>query len=104
MILEEFGGEVLSALVSSRTGDGLSELFEQIALQADILDLKANPSSSASGTVIEAKQVQGQGAVATVLVQRGTLRIGDIIVAGAQWGRVRALLDDTGTKVRIHHF
>ena len=68
-------------------------------LQADILDLKANPDRPASGVVIEARQVQGQGAVATVLVQRGTLRVGDIVVAGAQWGRVRALVDDGGDKV-----
>jgi len=99
VVCEEFGGDVLSAPVSSKTGDGLDTLFEQIALQADILDLKANPDRPASGSVIEARQVQGQGAVATVLVQRGTLRVGDIVVAGAQWGRVRALLDDGGTKL-----
>jgi len=101
VVLEEFGGDVLSQPVSAKTGDGLEGLFEQIALQADILDLKANPDRPAAGTVIEARQVQGQGAVATVLVQRGTLRVGDIIVAGAQWGRVRALVDDSGGKADV---
>jgi len=99
VVLEEFGGEVLSAQVSAKTGDGLEKLFDQISLQADLLDLKANPEREATGSVIEAKQVQGQGAVATVLVQRGTLRVGDIVVAGAQWGRVRALVNDAGVKL-----
>ena len=99
VVLEEFGGDVLSSLVSAKSGDGLDALFDQIALQADVLDLRANPERMATGTVIEAKQVTGQGAVATVLVQRGTLRVGDIVVAGAQWGRVKALNDETGSKL-----
>ena len=99
VILEEFGGDVLHAQVSAITGDGIDSLFEQIGMQSEILDLKANPDRAATGTVIEAKQVQGQGAVATVLVQRGTLHVGDIVVAGAQWGRVRTLVDDSGTKL-----
>ena len=86
--------QVLSALVSSKTGEGLDGLMSQIALQADLLDLKANPDRLATGTVLEARQVQGQGAVATVLVQRGTLRVGDIVVAGAQWGRVKSLVNE----------
>uniref|UniRef100_A0A7S2HRE2 Translation initiation factor IF-2, chloroplastic n=1 Tax=Haptolina brevifila TaxID=156173 RepID=A0A7S2HRE2_9EUKA len=99
VVLEEFGGDVLSAQVSAKTGDGLAALMEQIALQADMLDLKANPERSAQGSVIEARQVQGQGAVATVLVQRGTLRQTDIVVVGAQWGRVRRLSNDKGETV-----
>jgi len=99
VVLEEFGGDVLHASVSAKTGDGLEGLMEQIALQADMLDLKANPQRLATGTVIEARQVQGQGAVATVLVQRGTLRVGDIVVAGAQWGRVRSLSNEVGERL-----
>ena len=98
VVLEEFGGDVLSTPVSAVTREGLDGLLEQIALQADILDLKANPNRLATGTVIEARQQQGQGAVATVLVQRGTLKVGDIVVAGAQWGRVRSLVDDQGVR------
>src|SRR5260370_11934911 len=70
-----------------------------IGLQAEILDLKANPTRPAEGTVIEAKLDRGRGPVATVLVQRGTLHVGDLVVAGADWGRVRALVSDTGTPV-----
>jgi len=99
VVAEEFGGDVLSAEVSAKTGAGLPALFEAIGLQADILDLKAAPDRLATGTVLEARQVVGQGAVATVLVQRGTLSIGDIVVAGAQWGRVRSLVDDTASRV-----
>lgn len=99
VVLEEFGGEILSASVSSKTKEGLGNLFDSIAMQADLLDLRANPDRLASGTVIEARQVQGQGAVATILVQRGTLKQGDIVVAGAQWGRVRSLVDDSGTRI-----
>ena len=99
LVLEEFGGEVLSAEVSAKTGTGLEDLFNQINLQADLLNLRANPNRLAQGSVLEARQVTGQGAVATVLVQRGTLKMGDIVVAGAQWGRVRALVGDSGEKL-----
>ena len=99
IILEEFGGDVLSSLVSSKTREGLDGLLEQITMQADILELRANPNRPASGSVIEARQVQGQGAVATVLVQRGTLKQGDIVVAGAQWGRVRKLVNAEGETI-----
>jgi len=98
VVLEEFGGEVLSTLVSAKAGTGLNELLETLNLLAETLDLKANPDRQASGTVIEARQVVGQGAVATVLVQKGTLRVGDIVVAGSQWGRIRALNDATATR------
>jgi len=99
IVLEDFGGEVLSTEVSAKTGVGLKDLLEQLNLLAETLDLKANPSRAAAGVVVEAKQVVGQGAVATALVQKGTLKVGDIVVAGSQWGRVRALGDVHGVRV-----
>lgn len=98
--VESLGGETLEIEVSAKTGQGLDSLLEAIALQAELLDLKANPDRVAEGTVIEAKLDRGRGPVATVLVQRGTLRTGDIVVAGAEWGRVRALIADTGAQVK----
>ncbi len=98
--VESMGGETLEFEVSAKTGDGLRELLEGIQLQAEILDLRANPDSSAEGTVIEAKLDRGRGPVATVLIQRGTLYNGEIVVAGAEWGRVRALMSDTGESMR----
>jgi translation initiation factor IF-2 len=97
--VESLGGEVLDVEVSATKKMNLDKLLETIALQAEILDLKANASRAAEGTVIEAKLDRGRGPVATVLVQRGTLHGGDIVVAGAEWGRVRALLSDTGAPV-----
>ncbi|MGB9364429.1 MAG: translation initiation factor IF-2, partial [Xanthobacteraceae bacterium] len=97
--VESLGGEVLDVEVSATKKMNLDRLLETIALQAEILDLKANPNRAAEGTVIEAKLDRGRGPVATVLVQRGTLHGGDIVVAGAEWGRVRALLSDTGDTV-----
>src|SRR6186713_3441717 len=94
--VESLGGEVLDVEVSATKKINLDKLLEAIGLQAEILDLKANPARPAEGTVIEAKLDRGRGPVATVLVQRGTLRGGDIVVAGAEWGRVRALVSDTG--------
>jgi translation initiation factor IF-2 len=85
--------------VSAKTGDGLDNLVESLALQAELLELKANPERHAEGTIIEAKLEQGRGSVATVLVQRGTLRVGDIFVAGCEYGRVRALLNERGERV-----
>src|SRR5207244_4917773 len=96
---ESLGGDVLDVEVSATKKLNLDKLLETIALQAEILDLKANPERPAEGTVIEAKLDRGRGPVATVLVQRGTLHGGDIVVAGAEWGRVRALLSDTGAPV-----
>jgi len=96
VVLEEFGGDVLAVEVSARTRQGLDELLEQLVLQADLLDLKANPQRPGAGIVLEAQQMVGQGAVATALVQKGTLRIGDIVVAGAQCGRVRRLQGTRG--------
>jgi len=94
--VESLGGETLEVEVSALKKINLDKLLEAISLQAEVLDLRANPDRSAEGTVIEARLDRGRGPVATVLVQRGTLRTGDIIVAGTQSGRVRALLDDKG--------
>jgi translation initiation factor IF-2 len=97
--VESLGGEVLDVEVSATKKIGLDKLLETIGLQAELLDLKSNIARPAEGTVIEAKLDRGRGPVATVLVQRGTLRVGDLIVAGAEWGRVRALVSDTGAPV-----
>ena len=94
--VESMGGEVVDVEVSATKKTNIDKLLEMIGLQAEILDLKANPDRPAEGTVIEAKLDRGRGPVATVLVQRGTLHPGDIVVAGAEWGRVRALVSDTG--------
>jgi translation initiation factor IF-2 len=100
IVVESLGGETLEFEVSALQGTGLDILLEGLQLQAEILDLKANPERSAEGTVIEAKLDRGRGPVATVLVQRGTLRTGDIVVAGAEFGRVRALVNDQGENVK----
>jgi len=97
--VESLGGEVVDVEVSAKNKTNLDRLLEMIALQADILELKTNSERPAEGTVIEAKLDRGRGPVATVLVQRGTLRIGDIVVAGAEMGRVRALISDQGETV-----
>ena len=98
--VESMGGETLEVEVSAKQHTNLDKLLEAIALQAEVLDLKANPDRSAEGSVVEARLDKGRGPVASVLVQRGTLRVGDIIVAGAQWGRVRALIDDKGASIQ----
>ena len=97
---EEWGGETIFVDVSAKTKEGLDSLLENLALMAEIEELTANPDTDASGTVIESKLDPGRGAVVTVLVQRGTLKIGDAIVAGAHWGRVRAMSDYTGKRVK----
>jgi translation initiation factor IF-2 len=97
--VESLGGEVVDVEVSAKNKTNLDKLLEMIALQAELLDLKTNVSRPAEGTVIEAKLDRGRGPVATVLVQRGTLKVGDIIVAGAEMGRVRALINDQGTTI-----
>jgi translation initiation factor IF-2 len=99
VVVEQMSGDVLDVEVSAVTGQGLDELLEAIALQAEILDLKANPKRAASGAVIEAKLDVGRGPVATVLVQNGTLKKGDIFVVGEQWGKVRSLINDKGERV-----
>jgi len=99
LVTEELGGDVLAVQVSAKKRINLDKLEEAILLQAEILDLKANAARAASGAVIEAKMEKGRGPVATVLVQRGTLKVGDTFVAGAEWGRVRALHDAHGNRV-----
>ncbi len=99
IVVEAMSGDVQDVEVSAKTGKGLDQLLEAIALQAEILELRANPRRSAVGAVIEAKLDVGRGPVATVLVQNGTLRKGDIFVVGEQWGKVRALINDKGETV-----
>ena len=101
IISEDMGGDVQFVEVSAIAGTGLDELLESVLLQAELLDLKANPDRAAEGIVIESKLEKGRGAVATVLVQRGTLAVGDIFVVGEESGRVRALLDDQGESITI---
>ncbi|MFW8633853.1 translation initiation factor IF-2 [Cribrihabitans pelagius] len=100
VVVEAMSGEVQDVEVSAVTGQGLDELLEAIALQAEILELKANPDRAAQGAVIEAQLDVGRGPVATVLVQNGTLRQGDIFVVGEQYGKVRALINDKGERVQ----
>ena len=100
IITEDFGGDILAVNVSAHTGEGLDKLEEAIMLQAELLELTANPNRDAEGSVIEAKVERGRGSVATVLVQRGTLSVGDIFVIGAESGRVRALLNERGEQLK----
>ncbi|WP_284163869.1 translation initiation factor IF-2 [Frigidibacter sp. SD6-1] len=100
VVVEALSGDVQDVEVSAKTGKGLDSLLEAIALQAEILELKANPGRAAQGAVIEAKLDVGRGPVATVLVQHGTLKQGDIFVVGEQWGKVRALINDKGDRVK----
>ncbi len=99
VVVESLGGDVLEVEVSALKGTNLDKLIEAILLQAELLDLKANPDRAGEGVVIEAQLDRGRGPVATVLVQRGTLSVGDVLVAGSEWGKVRALLTEHGTNV-----
>ena len=99
LMLEEWGGDTIGVEVSAHTGEGIDELLEMVLLVADMQELKANPDRNAVGTVIEAKLDKGRGPVATVLVQKGTLRVGDSIVVGATYGKVRAMTDDNGKRI-----
>ena len=101
VVLEEMGGDTMSVEVSALKKTNLEKLVEMILLQAEVLDLKANPERAAEGAIIEAKMEKGVGPVGTVLVQRGTLRVGDIFVAGAQWGRIRVLIDYNGKQIKV---
>ncbi len=101
IVVEDLGGETMDVPVSAKTKMGLDKLAEAIMLQAEILDLRANPARAAEGSVIESRLDRGRGPVATVLIQKGTLRTGDIVVAGAEWGRVRAMLDDKGRQIKF---
>src|SRR5262249_58221190 len=95
---EDWGGDTVYADVSAKTKDGLDNLLEMILLVSDLEELGANPAAAASGTVVEAELDPGRGPVTGVLVQRGTLRVGDAVVAGPVWGKVRAMLDDKGER------
>jgi len=97
--VEDFGGDVLAAEISAKTGQGIGDLLDKVLLQAEMLELKANPNRDAFGTVIEAQLDQGKGALATILVQKGTLRVGDSFICGLYDGRVKALLDERGHAV-----
>jgi translation initiation factor IF-2 len=99
LVTEEWGGETICVPVSAKTRQGLDTLLEMVLLQADVLELRANPHRIAKGTIIEAELHKGRGPIATVLVQNGTLKIGDPIVAGTTYGRVRAMMDDKGRRV-----
>ncbi|NJM30837.1 MAG: translation initiation factor IF-2 [Rhizobiales bacterium] len=100
IVVESMGGDTLDVEVSAMKGTNLDKLLETILLQAEVLDLKANPDREAGGMVVEAQLDKGRGPVATVLVERGTLRLGDIFVAGSAWGRVRALVNDKGEQIK----
>ncbi len=100
VVLEEFGGKVLSAEISAKTGKGVKELLDQILLQAEVLELKANPDRRAQGSVIEATLDPGKGPLATILVQKGTLRVGENFICGKFSGRVRALYDERGRQIK----
>jgi translation initiation factor IF-2 len=100
VVLEEFGGQVLSAEISAKRGTNVEQLLEAVLLQAEILDLKANPNRNATGTVIEAQLDPGKGPLATILVQSGTLKVGQDFICGMFAGRVRALLDERGKQVK----
>jgi len=100
LVVEDMGGDLLAIEVSAKERTNLDKLEEAILLQAELLELNANPNRNAEGAIIEAKLERGRGTVATVLVQRGTLRVGDIFVAGSEWGRVRALINDRGEMVQ----
>ena len=99
VILEHVGGDVLSIEISAKNGSNLDKLIETIHLQAELMELKANPVRSGEGVAIEARLERGKGVVTTVLVQRGTISQGDILVVGDSWGRVRALSDDRGDAI-----
>ncbi len=100
ILVEEWGGKYQSQEISAKTGQGVDELLEKVLIEAELLNLRANPNRPASGTVVEASLDKGRGYVATVMVQNGTLRVGDIMLAGAHFGRVKAMFDSTGARVK----
>ncbi|HTH54548.1 MAG TPA: translation initiation factor IF-2 [Cyclobacteriaceae bacterium] len=99
ILVEDWGGKYQCQAISAKTGVGIDELLEKVLLEAELLNLKANPNKSAQGSIIEAELDKGRGYVSTLMVQGGTLKIGDIMVAGSNYGRVKAMFDDTGKKV-----
>jgi translation initiation factor IF-2 len=100
VVIEDFGGDVIAIPVSAKTRDGLEDLLEHILLVAEVAELKANPDRPAEGTIIESRKDPSRGPLATVIVQKGTLRIGDIIVAGPSYGKIKAMFDDHGHRVK----
>jgi translation initiation factor IF-2 len=100
LVVEEWGGDVISVNTSAKTGLGIEELLENLLLMAEMEELRANPNQAAKGVVVEAKMDKKQGPMATVLIQDGTLRVGDIVVAGTCWGRIKAMFNDTGKRIR----
>ncbi|OOG69270.1 translation initiation factor IF-2 [Algoriphagus sp. A40] len=100
LLIEEWGGKYQSQDISAKTGQGIDELLEKVLLEAEILELKANPNKNAVGTVVEASLDKGRGYVSTIMVQSGTLRVGDIMLAGQHYGRVKAMFDHTGKKLK----
>ncbi|MFN8346507.1 MAG: translation initiation factor IF-2 [Spirosomataceae bacterium] len=101
ILVEEWGGKYQTQEISSKSGVGIPDLLEKVLLEADLLELKANPDRRASGTVIEASLDKGRGYLATILVQTGTLKVGDTILAGAHYGRVKAMFDATGARLKV---
>ncbi len=101
LVPEDFGGDVICVNVSAKTGEGLEQLLEMLALQAEILELKADPDRRASGSVLEARLDKGRGAVATLIVQDGTLKKGDSVVVGTEWGRIRQMQNDMGKTIKV---
>ena len=100
VIVEGFGGDVVEAQVSAKTGDGIDKLLELIVLQSELQELKADPTSRAQGVVVEAKKEEGRGILCTVLIQQGTLNVGDVFVVGSECGKVRSLFDHRGKKIK----
>ncbi|MEC8467680.1 MAG: translation initiation factor IF-2, partial [Pseudomonadota bacterium] len=99
LVPEDFGGDIVCCEISAKAGTGLEHLEEMILLQADVLELHANPDRRADGVVVESRLDKGRGPIASIIVNRGTLRVGDVFVAGSIWGRVRAMMDDKGNKL-----
>ena len=99
ILVEDWGGKFQCQEISAKTGQGVDDLLTKILLEAEMLELKANPNKKASGTVIEASLDKGRGFVATVLVQDGTLRIGDVLVAGSYYGKIKAMFTERGKKM-----
>ncbi|GAA0877662.1 translation initiation factor IF-2 [Algoriphagus jejuensis] len=100
LLIEEWGGKYQSQDISAKTGQGIDELLEKVLLEAEVLELKANPNKNAAGTVVEASLDKGRGYVSTIMIQAGTLRVGDVMLAGQHYGRVKAMFDHTGKKLK----
>lgn len=101
LLIEEWGGNIQSQDISAKTGQGVEELLEKVLLEAEVLELKANPNKNAKGTVVEAQLDKGRGYVTTILVQAGTLKVGDYLLAGKNSGKVKAMFDDKGVKLKV---